>query len=96
MSHKYLSPLAGLLFAAAVPMILTAQEAEYASPELKAQIKSAMKAAPASISADATVLDARRYSSGVEYVVVGGVVCVDKAEYNGLLNGRLLLSTEER
>jgi hypothetical protein len=38
-------------------MILTAQEAEYASPELKAQIKSAMKAAPASISADATVMD---------------------------------------
>ena len=57
MSRKYLPPLAGLLFAAAVPMILTAQEAEYASPELKAQIKSAMKAAPASISADATVLD---------------------------------------
>ena len=56
MLRKYLPPLAGLLFVA-VPMTLTAQEAEYASPEQKAQIKSAMSAAPASISADATVLD---------------------------------------
>jgi hypothetical protein len=56
MLRKYLPPLAGLLFVA-VPMTLTAQEAQYASPELKAQIKSAMSAAPASISAEATVLD---------------------------------------
>ena len=51
---------------------------------------------PDTVGDNATFLDARRYSSGVGFVVVGGVVCVEKAEHNGLLNGKLLLSTEER
>lgn len=41
----------------AVPSVLAAQEQEYASPELRAQIESAESAAPASISADARIID---------------------------------------
>ena len=41
----------------AAPAWALAQEAEYASPEVKAQIKSAMSAGPASISNDATIMD---------------------------------------
>ena len=45
---------------------------------------------------NATFLDARRYCSGVEYVIIGGIVSIEKGQYNGSLNGRLLLSTEDR
>ncbi|MEJ2320163.1 MAG: hypothetical protein P8Y21_12590, partial [Gemmatimonadales bacterium] len=57
MYHRYLPALAALLLAAAAPPTITAQEAQYASPEAQNQIKSAMSAAPTSISADATVVD---------------------------------------
>jgi hypothetical protein len=57
MYHRYLPALAALLLAAAAPPMITAQEAQYASPEAQNQIKSAMSAAPTSISADATVVD---------------------------------------
>jgi hypothetical protein len=57
MYHRYLPALAALLLAAAAPPVITAQEAQYASPEAQNQIKSAMSAAPTSISADATVVD---------------------------------------
>ena len=51
---------------------------------------------PDTVRDNATFMDARRYSSGVEYVIVGGVVCIENAKYNGSLNGSLLLSTEDR
>ncbi len=57
MDPKYLPVLAGLLFAAAAPPTVTAQEAKYASPEAKAQIKGAMSAAPTSVSAEAAIVD---------------------------------------
>lgn len=49
--------LATFLFAVSVPGTVSAQEGEYASPELEAQIASAMSAGPASISAKATIVD---------------------------------------
>ncbi len=55
MSRKHLPLLAGLLLAVVAPA--TAQEAKYASPEAKAQIKSAMSAAPTSVSAEAAIVD---------------------------------------
>ena len=36
------------------------------------------------------------YSSGVEYVIVNGKVSIEKAKYNGSLNGRMLLLTENK
>ena len=41
----------------------------------------------------ATHADARRYSTGTEAVIVGGKIGIEKGEYNGALNGRLLLLT---
>ncbi|UCG75625.1 MAG: hypothetical protein JSV95_13055 [Gemmatimonadota bacterium] len=55
MNRKPLTLLTTLLMLALAPAMLKAQEA--ASPEVKAQIKSAMSAGPASISADATIMD---------------------------------------
>ena len=57
MSRNHLHLFVGLVLAAAAPTMLMAQEVEYASPELKAQIESALSAAPASISADARIVD---------------------------------------
>lgn len=56
MSPNHLRVVAGCAFLAAAPA-LSAQEQEYASPELEAQIASAMSAGPASISADARIVD---------------------------------------
>jgi hypothetical protein len=49
--------LAGLFLTATLPAALHTQEVEFASPELEKQVKSAMSAAPASISADARIVD---------------------------------------
>ncbi|MEC4688381.1 MAG: hypothetical protein VST64_08765 [Nitrospirota bacterium] len=46
-----------LVVLVAAPAWAMAQEAKYASPEAEAQIKSAMSAAPSSISAHATIVD---------------------------------------
>ena len=42
----------------------------------------------------ATHADARRYSTGTETVIVGGKISIESGEYNGALNGQLLLLTE--
>ncbi len=54
---RKLVPLVGLFLIATLPAALHAQEIEYASPELEKQIKSAESAAPASVSADAQIVD---------------------------------------
>ena len=57
MYRRFLPSLTALLLVAAASPVLEAQEAEYASPDAKAQIASAMSAGPSSISAEATILD---------------------------------------
>ena len=42
----------------------------------------------------ATHADARQYSTGTEAVIVGGKIGIEKGEYNGALDGKLLLLTE--
>jgi len=42
----------------------------------------------------ATHSDARQYSTGTEYIIVNGKISIEKGEYNGILNGKLLLLTE--
>jgi N-acyl-D-amino-acid deacylase len=38
--------------------------------------------------------DARQYSTGTEYVIVNGKISIEKGKYSGVLNGKLLLLTE--
>ncbi len=57
MSRKYLPMLAGFVLISAAPEMSSAQEQEYASPEVKKQIESAMSAAPSSIAANARIVD---------------------------------------
>jgi len=49
---------------------------------------------PETVQDVATHADARQYSIGTEAVIVGGKVSIDKGEYNGVLNGKLLLLTD--
>ena len=57
MSRTHLHLSFALAFVMAAPLATVAQDPEFASPELEAQIESAMSAGPASISADARILD---------------------------------------
>lgn len=49
---------------------------------------------PETVRDNATYADSRRYCSGVEYVIVNGVISIEKGEYLGALNGKLLLLTD--
>ena len=49
---------------------------------------------PETIKDNATHSDARQYSTGTEYVIVNGKMSIENGEYNGALNGKLLLLTE--
>ena len=49
---------------------------------------------PETIKDNATYADARQYSTGTETVIVGGKISIESGEYNGALNGKLLLLTE--
>ena len=51
---------------------------------------------PDTISEKATHSDARQYSTGTEYVIVNGKISIEKGEYTGVLNGKLLLLTENQ
>lgn len=51
---------------------------------------------PETVRDNSTYADANRYCSGVEYVIVNGEISIDSGEYNGALNGKLLLLTENR
>jgi len=51
---------------------------------------------PETVRDNSTPSDARRYSTGTEYVIVNGKICIENGEYTGVLNGRLLLLTENR
>jgi N-acyl-D-amino-acid deacylase len=49
---------------------------------------------PETVRINATHSDARHYSTGTEYVIVNGKIIIETGEYNGALNGRLLLLTD--
>jgi len=51
---------------------------------------------PETVMDNATHSDARQYSTGTEYVIVNGKISIENGEYNGALNGKLLLLTENR
>jgi len=51
---------------------------------------------PDTIKDNSTFTDARRYSTGTVYVIVNGKMSIEKGEYNGALDGRLLLLTENK
>jgi len=51
---------------------------------------------PQTIKDNATYANPRQYSTGTEFVMVNGKISVEKSKYNGGLNGKLLLLTENR
>jgi N-acyl-D-amino-acid deacylase len=51
---------------------------------------------PKTIRDNATFDDARQYSTGTEYVIVNGKISIENGKYSGALNGKLLLSTENK
>ena len=51
---------------------------------------------PETIRDNATFDDARQYSTGTEYVIVNGKISIENVKYSGALNGKLLLSTENK
>ena len=50
---------------------------------------------PQTIKDNATYTNPRQYSTGTHYVIVNGKVSVEKGEYTGSRNGKLLLLTEK-
>jgi len=51
---------------------------------------------PDTIKDNATFTDARQYSTGTKHVIVNGKISIENGEYDGALNGKLLLLTENR
>ncbi|MFC2169273.1 amidohydrolase family protein [Acidobacteriota bacterium] len=51
---------------------------------------------PDTVRDNATYSDSRKYATGVDYVIVGGKISVDKGQYEGALNGQVLLLTENK
>jgi N-acyl-D-amino-acid deacylase len=51
---------------------------------------------PATVEDKATYAAPAVYSTGVECVIVNGKVSVEGGKYNGSLNGRMLLLTENK
>jgi N-acyl-D-aspartate/D-glutamate deacylase len=49
---------------------------------------------PETIRDNATYADSRKYSTGVEYVMVNGKITIENGEFNDSLSGKLLLLTE--
>ena len=45
---------------------------------------------PVNIEANATRLEPRQYSTGIEYVIVNGTIVMDKGHHTGALPGRAL------
>jgi len=51
---------------------------------------------PETIRDNATHSDTRQYSTGIEYVIVNGKMSIENSEYNGALNGKVLLLNENQ
>ena len=50
---------------------------------------------PETVMDNSTSSDARRYSTGTEYVILDGKISIEKGEYHGALHGKLLLLTDD-
>jgi len=51
---------------------------------------------PETVRDNGTHSDARQYSTGTEYVIVNGKISIENGEYEGALDGKLLLLTENK
>lgn len=51
---------------------------------------------PETVRDNGTDSNARQYSTGTEYVIVNGKISIENGEYDGVLNGKLLLLTENK
>ena len=51
---------------------------------------------PDTIRDNATHADSHQYSTGIEYSIINGKIGIENGEYNGSLNGKLLLLTENK
>jgi len=51
---------------------------------------------PETVRDNATNSDAYQYSTETEYVIINGKISIEKGEYNGALNGKMLLLTENK
>ena len=51
---------------------------------------------PETIMDNGTHSDARQYSTGTEYVILNGKISIENGEYDGALNGKLLLLIENK
>ncbi len=51
---------------------------------------------PETVRDNGTDSNARQYSTGTEYVIVNGKISIENGEYDGALNGKLLLLTENK
>jgi N-acyl-D-amino-acid deacylase len=51
---------------------------------------------PETIKDNGTHSDVRQYSTGTEFVIVNGKISIENGEYDGVLNGKLLLLTENK
>ncbi len=80
---------------------MTSLPASFLAMEDRGKIKEGYKADivifdPETVSDNSTHSDARQYSTGTEYVLVNGKINIENGEYNGVLNGKLLLLTENQ
>ena len=80
---------------------MTSLPASFLAMEDRGKIKEGYKADivifdPETARDNGTHSDARQYSTGTEYVMVNGKISVEKGEYNEVLNGKLLLLTENQ
>ena len=51
---------------------------------------------PKTVRDNSTPSNTRQYSTGTKYVIVNGNISIENGEYNGALNGKLLLLTENK
>ena len=51
---------------------------------------------PETVRDNATYEDSQQYSTGIEYVIVNGKISIENDEYNGALNGKVLLLTDNK
>ncbi len=80
---------------------MTSLPASFLAMEDRGVIKEGCKADivifdPETVRDNGTPSNARQYSTGTEYVLVNGEISIESGEYNGALNGKLLLLTENQ
>jgi len=80
---------------------MTSLPASFLAMEDRGKIKEGYKADivifdPETVRDNSTHSDAHQYSTGTEYVLVNGEISIENGEYNGVLNGKVLLLTENQ